>query len=198
MILSMEGDPERDPGVDEDGRLLVAALTQPDTFGLFYDRNNQRVLAYFYRRTFCAHTSADLCAETFAQAWTSLPRFDAGAGTGRAWLFGIAGNLYRQWLRRGVVRQRARRRLSIATPELTADDLDHIENLVDTSDLRAGLQDALDQLSPGVRDAVLMRVALDLPYERVAEGCSCSVGAARVRVARGLATLTELMERGPR
>jgi RNA polymerase sigma-70 factor (ECF subfamily) len=196
MILSMGGEPARDPGADEDGRLLVAALEDQDAFGVFFDRNYRRILAYFYRRTFCPHTSADLCAETFAQAWTSIHRFDPGAGSGRAWLFGIAGNLHRQWLRRGSVRRRARRRLGIETPELTNDDLERIDHMVDTSDLREGLQNALSQLSPAVRDAVLMRVALDLPYETVAEVCACTVGAARVRVARGLASLAEMMERG--
>jgi RNA polymerase sigma-70 factor (ECF subfamily) len=176
--------------------LLVAALYDEDAFGAFFDRNHERVMAYFYRRTFCPHTSADLCAETFAQVWTSIRRFDPEAGTGRAWLFGIAGNLHRQWLRRGFVRTRARRRLGMATPELTIDDLERIDRMVDTTDLRAGLQAALAQLSPGVRDAVLMRVALDLPYDTVAEVCHCSVGAARVRVARGLAALAELMEQG--
>jgi RNA polymerase sigma-70 factor (ECF subfamily) len=192
----MGGDSRHDPVKDEDGRLLVVALSDGEAFGRFYDRNHQRVLAYFYRRTFCPHTSADLCAETFAQAWSSIRRYDPTAGTGRAWLFGIAGNLHRGWLRRGVVSTRARRRLGIATPELTTDDLERIDHMVDTSDLRAGLQSALSQLSPGVRGAVLLRVALDQPYELVAEVCSCTVGAARVRVARGLATLAELLDQG--
>jgi RNA polymerase sigma-70 factor (ECF subfamily) len=196
MSLSMGGDSDHDPGTDDDGRLLVAAITDPDAFGTFFDRNHERVLAYFYRRTLCPHTAGDLSAETFAQAWTSIRRYDPAMGTGRAWLFGIAGNLHRQWLRRGVVRTRARRRLGMTTPDLTTDDLERIDRLVDLADLRAGLQDALGQLSPGVRDAVLLRVALDLPYEQVAASCSCSIGAARVRVARGLAALTELMERG--
>jgi RNA polymerase sigma factor (sigma-70 family) len=194
MVLSMGGDSQREP--DADGELLVLALADPDAFGDFFDRNHERILAFFYRRTFCPHTSADLCAETFAQAFTSLKRFDPEVGTGRGWLFGIAGNLHRQWLRRGVVQGKARRRLGISTPDLTEDDLERIDRLIDISDLRAGLQDALSQLSPAVRDAVLMRVAMDMPYEDVAEICRCSVGAARVRVARGLAALTELMEYG--
>jgi RNA polymerase sigma factor (sigma-70 family) len=181
---------------DLDSRLLVAAREDPEAFGDFWDRNHERVLAYFYRRTFCPHTSAELCAETFAQAWASLKRFDPAAGSGRAWLFGIAGNLFKQWLRRGVVTERARRRLRIETPRLSEDDLLHIESLVDSTDLRAGLRTALDSLSPGVRDAVLMRVGLDLPYEEVAVSLGCTVGAARVRVTRGLHSLAQVLEAG--
>lgn len=194
MNRAMAGDSHDEPVCDEDGRLLVAARASGDSFGEFYDRNQRRVIAYFYRRTFCPHTSAELSAETFAQAWASRNRFDESSGTGRAWLFGIAGNLYKQWLRRGVVRNRARRQLGISTPDLTEDDLDRIDELIDTSDLRDGLQAALGQLSGATRDAVLMRVALDLPYEQVAALCGCTIGAARVRVARGLSTLADLME----
>lgn len=179
---------------DVDTRLLLAARDDPEAFGEFWDRNHKRVLAYFYRRTFCPHTSAELCAETFAQAWASRNRFDARVGTGRAWLFGIADKLFKQWLRRGVVTERARRKLSIATPQLSEDDLIHIEALVDSTELRAVLRSALDSLSPSVRDAVLMRVALDLPYADVATILGCTVGAARVRVTRGLHSLALFME----
>jgi RNA polymerase sigma-70 factor (ECF subfamily) len=195
MTQVMAGDSRPEHcGADEDGADLVAARGDPSAFIRVYDRNNQRVLAYFYRRTMCPHTSAELAAETFAQAWTSLRRFDPGVGTGRGWLFGIAGNLYKQWLRRGVVRERARRRLAITTPTLKDEDLERIDDLVDTTALRAELMGALDQLSPAVRDAVLLRVALDLPYDQVATTLGCSVGAARVRVARGLSLLIDLME----
>lgn len=192
----MVGDSQHEPGCDEDSLDLVATSRDPLAFARFYERNSRRVLAFFYRRTFCAHTAAELTAETFAQALASYQRFDPRLGPGRAWLFGIAGNLYRQWLRRGVVRARARRRLGIITPELTVDDLDRIDEEIDTTELRAGLRSALDQLSPGVRDAVLMRVALDLPYEHVATALGCTVGAARVRVARGLNSLAGLLEAG--
>ncbi len=183
--------------LDGDTSLLLAARDDPEAFGRFWDRNHERVLAYYYRRTYCPHTSAELCAETFAQAWASLKRFDPNAGSGRAWLFGIAGNLFKQWLRRGVVTERARRRLRIETPRLSEDDLAHIEALVDSTDLRQGLRAALDSLSPSVRDAVLMRVALDRPYEEVAATLGCTIGAARVRVTRGLHSLALLLEAGP-
>jgi len=194
MTQVMAGDPDDELGGDEDTRSLVAAQTDPEAFGAFYGRNSSRVIGFFYRRTLCPHTSAELAAETFAQALGSVRRFDPVAGSGRAWLFGIAGNLYRQWLRKGVVRDRARRRLGIATPALTEDDLDHIDSLVDIRELQTALRRALEDLSPAVRDAVLMRVALDLPYEQVAKSLDCSVGAARVRVARGLQALALILE----
>jgi RNA polymerase sigma factor (sigma-70 family) len=194
MSQVMVGDPDDEPGGDEDTRSLVAAQTDPEAFAAFYRRNSSRVIGFYYRRTLCSHTSAELAAETFAQALGSVRRFDPAAGSGRAWLFGIAGNLYRQWLRKGVVRDRARRRLGITTPALTEDDLEHIESLVDLTTLQTALRRALEDLTPAIRDAVLMRVAHDLPYEEVAESLDCTVGAARVRVARGLQSLALTLE----
>src|SRR3546814_4713817 len=82
------GDYEPADGDDEDGRLLVIAARDPEAFGALYDRNYTRVLAYFYRRTYCPHAAADLTAETFAQAWQQRCRYDSERGTGRAWIFG--------------------------------------------------------------------------------------------------------------
>src|SRR3546814_18298654 len=65
------------------------------------------------RRTYCPHAAADLTAETFAQAWQQRCRYDSERGTGRAWIFGIAGNLFKQWLRQGLVRTKARARKSV-------------------------------------------------------------------------------------
>ena len=88
-----------------------------------------------------------------------------------------------------MVIDRARRKFRIEPPELLEEDLERIERLVDMSVFRDGLQAGLDRLSPKLRDAVLLRVALDMPYEAVAESLGCSIGAARVRVSRGLELL---------
>ena len=62
-------------------------------FGRFYDLNAESVLRYFYRRTACPETAADLTAETFAAALRSLSTYELGKGPARAWLFGIASGM---------------------------------------------------------------------------------------------------------
>jgi len=47
-----------------DAALLTAARRDPEAFGVFYQRHAPVVLAFFYRRTACVQTSADLTAET--------------------------------------------------------------------------------------------------------------------------------------
>jgi len=179
---------------DDDALLLSAARGEPSAFSAFYRRNAEVVAAFFYRRIACPHTAADLTAETFAAALTSLKKFRPDRGTAKAWLFGIAHNQLRQWARKGRVADSARRRLGIQTPALMPEDIERIETLVDFEPMRAVITDALAELNPVLRDALMLRVADELPYEEVAERLGCSVGAARVRVSRGLAKLEAAME----
>jgi RNA polymerase sigma factor (sigma-70 family) len=191
----MQADAPDGSGLDEDTRLLVAARRDPHAYADFYLRNSHRILGWFYRRTQCRQTSGDLTAEAFARGFEARRRFDPrGGGSAVPWLYGICANLLREWQRKAVVSDRARRRLGIVTPEVTEDDLARIDEIVDLSTVREVLQEALAQLSPKVRDAVLLRVALDLPYEVVAEHLGCTVGAARVRVSRGLERLAPAVE----
>jgi RNA polymerase sigma-70 factor (ECF subfamily) len=181
---------------EEEETLLLAARGDREAFGRFYRRQTTGVLAFFYRRTACPFVSADLTAETFAQALTSLHRFSSKRGTATAWLYGIAGNEYRQWLRRGRVADRARTRMGIVPIELTSDDLERIDALVDFAPLQVAVNLAMADLSPVLREAVLLRIGNDLSYEEVADRLGCTVGAARVRVSRGLARLQAAMEVG--
>jgi RNA polymerase sigma factor (sigma-70 family) len=184
------------PGGDEGTRLLVAARSDPEAFAAFYALTAERVVAYFYRRILCPYTSTDLMAETFARAYEHRRRFDPAGGSAIAWVFGIAGNLYLGWLRTASVGNRARRRLRLETPVLLDEDLERIESLVDLMPFRSALKAALEDLSPNVRAAVVLRVAEDKPFDEVAEILGCSIGAARVRVSRGVAQLIRRMEAG--
>lgn len=175
----------------QDRHLLSAARAgDGNAYATFFRRHSDDVTGYLYRRTLCPHTAADLMAETFAQALTNLDRYRPDRGEPRAWLFGIAANQLAQWLRSGAVEQRARRRLGMArTTDPTAEDLERIDRLIDVDAYREQLLGALDSLSANIREAVLLRVADDLPYEIIAERLNCTPGAARVRVSRGIAHL---------
>jgi RNA polymerase sigma-70 factor (ECF subfamily) len=187
----------RDPIGGEDERCLVAARTDPEAFARLYDRRCATITAYFYRRILCPHTAAELTAETFARLWSTRMAYDPRRGSAMAWTLGIAGNLYRQWSRSGVVECLARSRLGIETPRLVHEDFEHIETLVDIEDLRVRLKEAIDSLTPKLRDAVVLRILDDLPYEEVAARLGSTVGAARVRVSRALDAMQATMEAAP-
>jgi RNA polymerase sigma factor (sigma-70 family) len=191
-VVSEVGDLSADAS-DED--LLVLSVGQPEAFAVFYDRFALRLLAHFARRTFDAEAAADLTAETFAQAFASRDRFRAHApGGAAAWLFTIAKRQLARYYRRRRVEMQYSRRLGIPPPQLSSDDHDRIERLIDFEAVGRAIGGALSKLSSDQRDAVVLRVIDALSYAEIARTMSCSEAVARARVSRGLHRLRDLLE----
>lgn len=174
---------------DDAGRLLVAARDDVEAFARLYALLAPHVVAYFRRRTACPHAASELAAETFVEALAGVARFDPAMGTGRGWLFGIAGNVHKRSLRTRRVGDEGAGRLRGVSPRWHEDDLGRIDALVDGSALRHVVAEALASLPAPTRDAVLMRVVEDRPYAQIAQRLHCTEGTARVRVCRGLGRL---------
>ena len=177
-----------------DAQLLRSSVDDAEAFGVFYDRHASAVLSFLYRRTDCAETAADLCAETFAAAFVQRRRYRDTGAPARAWLYGIARNLLNRYLRRQRVSERYRRRLGVTPLALSDEDLERVEELADVAPYRSAIREAIEELPPKLADAIVLRVAHDLPYVEVAVRLGCSEGAARVRVSRGLARLADRLE----
>jgi RNA polymerase sigma-70 factor (ECF subfamily) len=174
-----------------------AELLEPGTaedFGIFYDRHARAVLGFLYRRTADPETAADLTAETFAQAFLYRRRYRETGSGARGWLFGIAHHQLGRTLRRRRVEDKARRRLGMERVPMDEVSFERIEELADFAPVREAIRQALDSVSPKLAQAVLLRIGHELPYPEVARRLRCSESAARVRVARGLAKLTERLE----
>ena len=159
-------------------------------FGVFYDRYERPLLAFFRRATGRADLAADLTAEVFAAALASLDAFRADLGAARAWLFGIARHELAQSWRRGRVEEQARRRLGIEPMALSDGDLERIDELgaaAQVDSLRL-----LDALPAEQRVAVRGRVIEGRDYEELARELECSELVVRQRVSRGLRALRSL------
>jgi RNA polymerase sigma factor (sigma-70 family) len=180
-------------GSDED--LLVLSVESPEIFGVFYDRFAREILTYLARRTFDAEAAADLTAETFAQAFACRGRFRAQAAGGAAgWLFTIARRQLGRYYRTNRVEARYRRRLGLPQRQLSSDDHDRIEQLIDFEATGRAIAGALSKLSSDQREAVVLRVVDGRPYEEIARSTDCSEAVARARVSRGLRRLRELLD----
>ena len=175
-----------------DHDLLARAIEDPEAFGRFYARHERAVLVYFMRRVRDAETAADLCAETFAQALLSLPRYRGDRGVPAAWLFGIAAHLLAQHHRRGAVDERARRKLGLMEPRPTAEQLEAIAAL--EADLQVDV--LLEDLPAAQAEAVRARVLEGRDYDEIAAQYGTSAQTVRQRVSRGLAALRPRFEKG--
>ena len=166
------------------------ALSDAETFVALYREHAESLLVYFARRTLDAEAAADLVAETFAQALASRKRFrDHGEGPG-PWLYGIAQHQLSHFYRRGRASAKARERLGLpARADLSHDDLQRIEDLIDLDSVAGEVRRAMAELPPGMREAIALRVVDSQTYEEIAAELGCTEQAARLRVSRGLRRL---------
>ncbi len=177
-----------------DGELLALSGKHPEAFAVFYRRYAEDLLRYFARRTLDPETAAELLAETFAQAFASRSRFrDRGEGAA-AWLYGIGKHQLSRFFRHGAVEAKARARLGLPVRELTPEDTDRIEEMIDLEGVRRAVAQAFARLSKEQREAMNLRVIDGRPYPEVARLLRCTEQAARARVSRGLSRLSELLE----
>lgn len=173
-----------------DEELLQIGLRDVRTFGVFYDRYEDLLLAFFMRATGRPEIAADLTAEVFAVALASLSSFRSERGSARAWLFGIARHELAQSWRRGRVEAHARRRLGMEAIVLNDEDMERIEELGQTESLDS--LSLLQALPPEQRNAVRGRVIEERGYGEMAEAMGCSEMVVRQRVSRGLRVLRSL------
>jgi len=178
-----------------DETLLLAAREDAEAFGEFYRRRVDAVLAFFLRRTHDREVAADLAAETFAAALSSLPRYRPERSSALAWLYTIAHRKLVDSIRRGRVEDRARRRLGLERLELSDIDIERIEERAAAASASGDSALAvLEQLSAQRREAVAAHVLAEEDYDELAQRLHCSQAVVRKRVSRGLAELRARMK----
>ena len=75
--------------------------------------------------------------------------------------------------------------------ELVEAGIERIERLVDFSNIKPAITEAVARLPEAQAQAVALRIGDELPYREVADRLGCTEGTARVRVSRALTTLAE-------
>ena len=131
-----------------------------------------------------------LTNEVFLQVHQGLPRFTGDWPAFRSWVFTIAHHRMVDETRRAL-----RRPHVVPMDDLLEDpagdvELDALEGLSD-----AWLRSVLDELSDDQRAVLLLRIAADLPIERVARILGKSRGAVKALQHRALANLRRSVSR---
>jgi RNA polymerase sigma-70 factor (ECF subfamily) len=180
----------------EDAELLAACVRDPEAFADFYRRHAQEIFAYFMTRLHRSDLAADLTGEVFASAFEAA-RAEVVVRYPRAWLYGIAHNTIAAAIRHRRVSAEARRRLGIAPVELTDEDLERTEALVDLAAERQRMDALLAELPRDEAEALRARVVDEQDYREIASELQCSEAVVRKRVSRGLARLRAAMRTAP-
>lgn len=162
---------------DED--LLRQSLRSPSAFELLVTRYQAHFLERAGYVVKSKDEAEDVVQETFIRIYRFAPRFDAGAGTFRAWATTILMNVARTRYQKQML---ARGRMAPLTTE-------HYESLAAPSTKDAALaKDTVERaLQSAPEDvAIILRLAYieELPYHEIAARLDVSVGAVKTRVHR--------------
>ena len=164
---------------------------------------HRRIYSICYRFTGSAADAEDLTQDVFLKLYKNLQSFDAIKGSFGTWITTLTRNL--------LVDHFRRTRLDRATDSIHAtfdgdeDGPTMEDRLVDRRpsqeqhvaglELRARVQGALKQISPELREAVILRDLQDMDYKEIAQVLNIPEGTVKSRISRGRGELARLLQR---
>jgi RNA polymerase sigma-70 factor (ECF subfamily) len=164
---------------------------------------HRRIYGICYRFTGSQSDAEDQTQEVFLKMYKNLSSFDPSKGGFTTWLTTLTRNL--------LVDNYRRSRLERASDSLDEtvggedDGPSKAERLVDGGrsqeqhvaglELKAQIQAALAQVSPDLREAVILRDLEDMDYKDIAEILGVPQGTVKSRISRGRSELARLLKR---
>src|SRR5581483_4625563 len=169
-----------------------------DSFNELILRWERPIYALAYRTIGREEEARDVCQETFLRAFRALPAF-RGQSKFSSWLYRIALNLCRDWMRRG------RRTPIVQPPEdvdvmelaAAAEPSESIEDLVARKDLTRAVERAMAVLPEEQRTAIVLKEYHGLTFQEIADLVGCPLSTVKTRLYQGLTVLRrELAKNG--
>ncbi|MDO4718918.1 MAG: RNA polymerase sigma factor SigE [Propionibacteriaceae bacterium] len=171
----------------------AAASWEAPTWAELVAEHSERVHRLAYRLTGNRQDAEDLTQDVFVRVFRSIHTFQPGTLEG--WLHRITTNLFLDSARR---RQRIRMDALTEAPEHIWGQASSPEQLHADGSLDADVAQALAELKPQQRVAVVLCDIEGLSYEEIAQVLGVKLGTVRSRIARGRAQLREaLAHRAP-
>ena len=200
----MERTPEQIAEQELLARLIRRCLSgEAEAWQQLVVSQNRRVYSICYRFTNSATDAEDLTQEVFLKLYRNLPSFDVQRGSFGTWITTLTRNL--------LVDHFRRTRMDRATDSLHAsfdgepDSPTLADQLADTRpsqehhvagrELCVQVQAALKQLSPELREAVILRDLEDMDYKDIAQVLRIPEGTVKSRISRGRGELARLLQR---
>ncbi|MBI1873413.1 MAG: sigma-70 family RNA polymerase sigma factor [Acidobacteria bacterium] len=181
----------------QDEELVARALAgDSESFNELITRWERPIYTLAYRMIGREEDARDVCQEAFLRAYRGLAGF-RGQAKFSSWLYRIALNLCRDWIRR------ERRTPVVGTPEgvdlveLAAGQrpMETIEDQVARRDLSRAVARALQQLPDEQRVAIVLKEYHGLTFQEIADLLGCPLSTVKTRLYQGLAVLRKHLER---
>jgi RNA polymerase sigma-70 factor (ECF subfamily) len=164
---------------------------------------SRRVYNICYRFSGSADDAADLTQEVFIKIYRTLGSFDGSKAAFMTWVTTVTRNLLVDHFRKGKY-DRVTDSLD-ATPGNREDGLtigEQIEDqsvgpeqLVQSREAQKMVHEALQKLSPELREAVILRDLQDMDYKEIAQVLRVPEGTVKSRINRGRTELARLLQR---
>jgi len=167
-----------------------------DSFNELMVRWERPIFALAYRTIGREEDARDVCQETFLRAFRALPGF-RGQAKFSSWLYRIALNLCRDWVRR-------ERRSAIVQPPADVDLMElaaeaepseSIEDLVARNDLARIVERAMALLPEEQRTAIVLKEYHGLTFQEIADLVGCPLSTVKTRLYQGLTVLRRELAR---
>ena len=170
-----------------------------DSFNQLILRWERPIYALAYRVIGREEDARDVCQETFLRAFRALPGFK-GQAKFSSWLYRIALNLCRDWIRR------QRRAPLVQVPEgvdpadLAAErePAESIEDLVSRRELSAIVEEAMALLPEEQRTAIVLKEYHGMTFQEIADLQGCPLSTVKTRLYQGLSVLRRHLEQNGR
>lgn len=182
---------------DPDAELMLRLKNGEDSIlNELMSRWQQSLVAFIYRYIGHEADALDLAQETFVRVYETRRRYTVQAKFS-TWLFTIAANLCRNYLR-----WRQRRREPVPETQETEDAAlaERVQSLDDAPDQAAMrsesialIKAAIDKLPHDLKTAILLYEYQSLSYAEVASVLSCSVKAVEMKLYRARQLLRETL-----
>jgi RNA polymerase sigma-70 factor, ECF subfamily len=154
-----------------------------EDFDVLYRENRDDVYAYVATMLRDQAAAEDVVATAFERAYRRHRQFDAGRGSRRSWIFGIARNAALDELRR--------RKRHAALPLDPEDEDAPVDDRAEDHDRRATVRAALEALKPRDREVVALKFGAGLTNVELAGVLGVSESNAGTLVHRAMTKLRE-------
>ena len=186
------------PRTDND-LVLVARVQAGDraAFDLLVRKYQYRIYKFITRYVRDANLAFDITQETFLRAYRSIRSF-RGDSAFYTWLYRIAINASKNHLALEARRQESalvedgEREAANSLEGLQS--LETPEALLISEEMRQVIVQAIQELAPDLRMAILLREVEGFSYEDIAETMNCPIGTVRSRIFRAREAINSRLE----
>jgi RNA polymerase sigma-70 factor (ECF subfamily) len=161
-----------------------------ESFNELILRWERPIYALAYRTIGREEDARDVCQETFLRAFRALPGF-RGQAKFSSWLYRIALNLCRDWIRRERRAQIVQAPEDVDLVELAGalQPTESVEELVTRKDLARAVERAMASLPEEQRTAIVLKEYHGLTFQEIADLVGCPLSTVKTRLYQGLTVL---------